>query len=191
MFFQIIVIILFIISPIFCSTFAQRTLLAALIEIKQKNLPSVAEFKERISSKAEEKTVSLFIQGDQEYSLTEKEIKLSVMLDSRKQFINATSVVISYPKDTLNLLEIDTIESNFSIFLEKEIDQKHGTVIITCLQPFPGVMGKVNIVNLVFQPFKKGEAWVKILEDSMVLANDGYGTDVLNKVSGAQFSIRN
>ena len=165
--------------------------MAALIEIKQKNLPSVAEFKERISSKAEEKTVSLFIQGDQEYSLTEKEIKLSVMLDSRKQFINATSVVISYPKDTLNLLEIDTIESNFSIFLEKEIDQKHGTVIITCLQPFPGVMGKVNIVNLVFQPFKKGEAWVKILEDSMVLANDGYGTDVLNKVSGAQFSIRN
>lgn len=189
--FYIIAIILISINPIFCSTFAQSALLAALIEIKQENLPSLAEFKERIASKAEEKTVSLFIQSDQRYSLTEKEVKLNIVLDSEKGFINATSVIISYPKDILNLVAIDTTESDFSIFLEKEIDQKHGTAIITCLQPFPGIIGKANIVNLVFQPLKKGDAWVKISEDSMVLANDGYGTDVLNEVSGTQFLIGN
>jgi len=159
--------------------------------VKRENLPSIIESdnEKRIPIKALKEDSILTIESSHNSFFIEDKIRLSIIVDPGEQSINTVSTVLRYPQEKLNLLTIDNANSHFSLFLEEEINQEEGLVIITCLQPFPGIKEKANLVNLIFQPLETGEIEIEFLEDSIVLANDGYGTNVLKETINGQYLI--
>ncbi len=117
------------------------------------------------------------------------EIKLSIIVNPNDQSINTVLASLKYPKDDLEFLRTDKANSDFSIFLENN-DEKKGILTIISLQPFPGIEKKANMIDLVFRPLKKGLVEIEFLKDSVVLANDGYGTNVLKEKSGISFEMK-
>jgi hypothetical protein len=159
------------------------------IEVKENNLPALGENTDRIPQKAEIREAVLSIDSNQ-YLLSNKDkINLSVMVLPGGQSINMVQAVIIYPKDKLNALEIDITNSSFSIFLKKEINTEQGLITIICGQPFPGINQKSNVADIVFEPLEDGEVNIDFLADSIVLANDGYGTDVLKDMISGNYLI--
>jgi len=120
--------------------------------------------------------------------LDQDEIKLSIIVNSNDQSINTIMASLKYQKDKLEFIRTDRTNSEFSIFLEDD-NKKEGILNIISLQPFPGIKGKANVINLIFKPLKNGVAEIKFLENSKVLANDGYGTNVLRENKGIIFEI--
>jgi len=75
-------------------------------------------------------------------------------------------------------------DSFCSFFIEENIDNALGKIKITCLDPYPGTAKISNVVSLTFKKINSGAADLNLSDDSLVLANDGYGTNVLKNLSG-------
>jgi len=117
------------------------------------------------------------------------EITLSIVVNPNDRSINTVLASLKYPKDSLAFLRTDKTNSDFSIFLESNNEEK-GIVTVISLQPFPGIKEKANIIDLVFKPLKQELIEVEFLKDSVVLANDGYGTNVLKEKNGISFETK-
>jgi uncharacterized protein YkwD len=120
--------------------------------------------------------------------LSQDKIKVSIIVESEDQYINTIMAKLEYRTDELELIEVNNNNSKFSIFLQSK-DDENGKINLIALQPFPGVKGNSNIIDLSFKPLKKGKTEIKILKDSKVLANDGYGTNVLKESNGLIIEI--
>jgi uncharacterized protein YkwD len=104
-----------------------------------------------------------------------------VIVDSQEQSINLVHASIHYPSDKLILDAINFDNSDFSLFL-KEIDIEKGIVKISAIQPFPGIKGIAKIANLQFRTLTSEDIYLNWNDDSAVLANDSFGTNVLGKM---------
>lgn len=109
----------------------------------------------------------------------ENYILMDLVIDPDNDEINTVSTLISFPPDKLELKGFSKKSSFCSFFIEEEINNKEGWAKISCLKPYPGISKLSNVVGLVFEEKKVGEANITLSKDSMVLANDGYGTNVL------------
>ncbi len=106
-------------------------------------------------------------------------ILMDLVVNPNDDEINTVSTKIHFPKDKLYFLGMSKTNSFCSFFLEEEINNQEGYIKITCLKPYPGVDIISNVIGLIFLETGSGVAKVTLGEDSMVLANDGYGTNVL------------
>jgi len=95
------------------------------------------------------------------------------------QPVNAVGATIQFPPGQTEALEIDKKNSFCEFFPEEAIDNRNGLVRIGCGRPFPGIDRKAIVAEIVFKKKKSGTVGLRLGEDSVVLANDGYGTDVL------------
>jgi len=114
---------------------------------------------------------------------------LDLVVDPAGEEINTVSTEISYPVDKLSLLEINKDNSFCSLFVEDENDNINGKIKISCIKPFPGVDTLSNVVTLTFTTQATGTADLDLSPDSLVLANDGYGTDVLKAATGQRVNL--
>jgi hypothetical protein len=112
------------------------------------------------------------------------ELTLDLVVDPAGEEINTVSTEISFPADKLFLENLDKGKSFCSFFVEEDINNYTGKIKISCLAPFPGTDKMSNVVSLVFKKIKSGAADLSLATSSMVLANDGYGTNVLKNLSG-------
>ncbi len=116
----------------------------------------------------------------------EQTIRLKV--DTGGEVINTVGAVVGYNPDLIEVKEIRTDHSLCTFFAEKKIDQDQGLVTVSCGLPTPGFTGQGGtIAELVIQPKQTGQFWLRYQEDSVVLANDGLGTDVLRKVTNGSY----
>jgi len=118
--------------------------------------------------------------------------KIQILVDTQNDFVNAVQVVIKYdPKKVLvNDIDIENTFCNPGLFLEKEIDNKKGEVRIVCGLFRPGFSGSDGIVaELEVIPWKTGKAKFSFSDECMVLANDGFGTNVLAFLNDKSFLI--
>lgn len=115
---------------------------------------------------------------------------VSVYVSSADQAMNAASGVISFPRDTLEVVSISKAASIFSLWVQEPSFSNSAGVInfegIVLNPGFTGAGGK--IASVTFKVKAAGTAPLSVSSGS-VLANDGKGTNILTDIQSAQFRL--
>lgn len=113
--------------------------------------------------------------------------KVSVVLDSGGEAINAISVKLIYDPKMIDIEGVDTAHSLCEYFLTDDYDKK-GLIDLECVIPSPGFRGReANVADIYVKARREGSTSLVFADDSQVLANDGLGTDVLRQAIGGSF----
>jgi hypothetical protein len=115
---------------------------------------------------------------------------VSIYTSSADQAMNAASGILSFPKDTLEVVSISKGGSIFSLWTqEPSFSNTAGTVNFEGIVLNPGFIGgsgKILTVNLKVK--SSGTASLRLSSGS-ILANDGLGTNILSGLGSAQMTI--
>jgi hypothetical protein len=116
---------------------------------------------------------------------------IRVLTSSPLQAINAVSGVISFPTDKLRVTSISKTSSILSLWVqEPSFSNSQGTVNFEGVVPNPGFNRANGVVLTVsFRVEKEGTASLRFSSGSL-LANDGYGTDILRTLGTATFTLK-
>lgn len=135
------------------------------------------------------KTVSFIIPSRGQYRLGEL-ISLKIEITGIKTPINAVQADVSFDPIHLEVENISTEDSFANIFIQKEINNESGYFRLTGGLPNPGFFSDHGLFGTVFLKTKTpGVAKIEFLPSSMVLANDGRGTNVLKDLASASYLI--
>ncbi len=115
---------------------------------------------------------------------------VSIGVSSVDQAMNAASGVLSFPANKLEVVSISKTGSIFSLWVqEPSFSNTAGTVSFAGIVLNPGFTGTYGrILSVSFRAKATGSATLSFSSTS-VLANDGNGTNILTKTSGATFTI--
>ena len=117
-------------------------------------------------------------------------LNTSVLVNTQGKAINNSSAVINFPASLLEVISVSKSGSIFSLWVEEPaFSNSAGTISFDGGLPTPGFNGTAGkIVNIVFRIRNAGTASL-VFSSGAVLANDGYGTDILQTMAQAQFNL--
>jgi len=141
-----------------------------------------ADMTERIPVRATEKTASLDM-NIASSSATSTNFTVKVSTDPNGQAINAVGALINYSTSTVKAIKIDLTNSFCALFIANTIDNQTGQINVMCGKPYPGVNTESTIAEITFQRLTNATSSIAFDPSSMVLANDGFGTDVLRTIN--------
>ena len=135
------------------------------------------------------KTVSFVIPSDSQYRVGEI-FPLKIQLAGIEVPINAIQADIGFDKERLEVVEVSTKDSFATVFLQKEMNNELGYARLSGGLPNPGFNAPSGLFGTVYFKAKKaGLAQVYFLDTSLVLANDGKGTNVIKDFSVMSYLI--
>jgi len=135
------------------------------------------------------KTVSFVIPAKGQYRLGEI-FPMKIEIVGVGKPINVIQADIGFDPQKLEVVDISTTESFANIFLQEEINNEAGYARLTGGLPNPGFLADHGIFGTFFlQGKSSGLAQVEFLPSSLVLANDGRGTNVLKTLAAASYLI--
>jgi len=113
-----------------------------------------------------------------------------IMVSSPRQSINAISGVLSFPTDRLQVVSVSKIGSVLSLWVqEPTFSNSQGTVTFEGVVPNPGFAeSNGRVLGINFKVSGTGPAEIRMKSGSL-LANDGYGTNVLRTLGTASFTL--
>lgn len=156
--------------------------LAVFQPAQAENNPSYREIKNQPASK----TASLFITPVKERA--DGLVTIDLVLEPGGEEVNAVETEIYFDSNQLEIAEINK-EKTFCQFFVKEDTSISGKIKLSCLAPYPGTKEISNVYTIVFKQKTVGETWLKLSADSLVLANDGYGTNILKEAKEQKISL--
>ena len=117
-------------------------------------------------------------------------IKVSLLVNTIDQSINAVAGSITFPSDKLEMASTSKDNSIISLWVqEPALDAAGDTVEFSGVLPSPGFAGAAGqVLNVSFKVKSAGVAIVNI-KDAQVLANDGLGTNILAQVVPANLTL--
>lgn len=117
-------------------------------------------------------------------------VNVSVSVNSQGQAINNSDAIIQFPTDLLQVVNVDTSNSIFNLWVESPgFSNALGQVTFNGGAPNPGFTGtNGKIISITFLAKKTGTASL-LFGDSSVRANDGLGTNVLNTKNTAKIIV--
>jgi len=137
------------------------------------------------------RTVSFSIPEKNQFSIDEI-FPLYIELRNIEVPVNTVRTDLRFDPKMLEVTEISTKESFANIFVQKEFDNEAGYVRLAGGLPNPGFDGEGGLFGTVyFKALKTGVVKVEYLPTSMVLANDGKGTNVLKDLGSTSYIIVN
>jgi len=135
------------------------------------------------------KTVSFVIPPKGQYRLGEI-FPLKIEIVGIKVPINAAQADLGFNPERLEVVDVSTQDSFANIFVQKEINNEAGWVRLTGGLPNPGFFSDHGLFGTVYFKGKSpGVTKIEFLPSSMVLANDGRGTNVLKEFSAVSYLI--
>lgn len=135
------------------------------------------------------KTVSFVIPSKGQFRLGEL-FPLKIEITGIKIPINAIQADLGFDPQKLEVVEISTQDSFANIFIQKEINNEVGYARLTGGLPNPGFFSDHGLFGTVYFKGKSaGVTKIKFLPSSMVLANDGRGTNVLRELASVSYLI--
>lgn len=138
---------------------------------------------------ATQKTVTFSIPSKGQFEVGEV-FPFKVEIAGIQTPINTVQADIGFDPTMLELVDISTKESFATIFVQKDIDNKVGYVRLTGGLPNPGYAEKTGaFTTLYFRGKKPGTVEIKFLPTTLVLANDGRGTNVVRDLASTSFLI--
>ncbi|OGZ23649.1 MAG: hypothetical protein A3A08_02175 [Candidatus Nealsonbacteria bacterium RIFCSPLOWO2_01_FULL_41_9] len=116
---------------------------------------------------------------------------VSVIVDTDEVSINTVKTEIYFPADYLQITAPSSGKSFFSLWLEQPVYSNiEGTISFAGGIP-GGIKTSSGIVSTItFRAIKAGEAVIKILPSSNVLANDGKGTQILSTIINGAYTLK-
>lgn len=126
-------------------------------------------------------------------NLTEKNttIELEIWTNPEKTAINASGIYLKFSTSTISVKEIKLNNNFCKMVIKKSIDPQNGLVSILCGLPSPGKKSKTKIAQINFNKINYGWANIEFDEQSMILANDGLGTNLLKYIENKNILIKN
>jgi len=106
---------------------------------------------------------------------------IEILIDSGSNAINAVDLKLSFDISRNTISRINLKDSFCKIFIASDYSNNSGEADIVCGLPTPGLYGKGVLARIYFDSPISADSF-EILEDSQILANDGYGTPVLDKI---------
>lgn len=135
------------------------------------------------------KTVSFIIPTKGQYRLGEV-FPMKIEIAGIKTSINAVQADLGFDTAKLEVSDVSTDGSFADIFVQKEINNTSGYVRLTGGLPNPGFFSDHGVFGTVFFKGKSpGLVKIEYLPSSMVLANDGRGTNVLKDLASVSYLI--
>ena len=115
---------------------------------------------------------------------------INVLVNTEGIAINNAEATINFPTNFLEIVSLSKSGSIFSLWVEEPtFSNSVGTLSFNGGLPTPGFNGTAGkLLNIVFRAKKEGSASL-IFSSAAVRANDGFGTDVLQTKSQAQFNL--
>ncbi len=136
-----------------------------------------------------QKTVEFNIPQRGQYRLGEI-FPMKLELTGIKTPVNSVQVDLGFSPEKLEVADISTQGSFADTFIQKEIDNKTGYARLTGGLPNPGYQFDRGVFGTVyFRSKQPGLAKVDFLPTSMVLANDGKGSNVIKALGSSSFLI--
>jgi hypothetical protein len=116
-------------------------------------------------------------------------LNVTVYVDSLDQAINAVSFKISYPEDLLRFVSLSKAGTIINLWVQ-EPKGGNGEVFAEGIVLNPGFAGtRGKILNITFKALNSGKADINFVSGA-VLANDGFGTNILKNMKGGSYNIR-
>lgn len=137
----------------------------------------------------ETRAATLFISPESSQVEVNQEMILDIKIDSQGISFNAAQAVIRFPKETLEVVSLDTTGSVFNFWLEEPtFSNVDGIISFIGGTPF-GVSGaSVQVLKIVFRTKGSGRS-VIALDNAAVIASDGSGTNILIKTIDTSFLV--
>ena len=119
-----------------------------------------------------------------------KNFSVSFFANTNGQSMNASSGVVSFPSNLLEVVSVSKTGSIFSLWVqEPTFSNTSGTVNFEGVVLNPGFVGSSGkLLTVTFRPKAEGTAIVKF-NSGAVLANDGFGTNLASTFNSATFTI--
>ncbi len=135
------------------------------------------------------KTVTFVIPPKGQYRLGEI-FPMKIEIAGIKVPINAVQADLGFNSERLEVIDISTQDSFANIFIQKEINNKVGYARLTGGLPNPGFFSDRGMFGTVYFKGKSpGVTKIEFLPSSLVLANDGRGTNVLRELAAVSYLI--
>jgi hypothetical protein len=135
------------------------------------------------------KTVSFLIPTKGQYRLGEI-FPMKIEIAGIKTPINAVQADLGFDSTKLEIEDISTEDSFADIFIQKELNNEGGYARLTGGLPNPGFFSDKGVFGTAFFKGKTpGVVKIEFLPSSMVLANDGKGTNVLKDLASVSYLI--
>jgi hypothetical protein len=116
-------------------------------------------------------------------------LNVIVYVDSIDQTMNAVSFKISYPEDLLKFVSLSKTGTIINLWVQ-EPKGGNGEVLAEGVVLNPGFAGtRGKILNITFKALNSGKADISFVSGA-VLANDGFGTNILKNMKGGSYNIR-
>lgn len=135
------------------------------------------------------KTASFVIPEKGQHRLGEI-FPMKIEISGIKTPVNTVQADLGFDSTKLEVADISTSDSFASIFVQKEINNEGGYARISGGLPNPGFSSDNGVFATVFLRGKSpGIVRMNYLPSSMVLANDGKGTNILKDLSSISYLI--
>ncbi len=108
-----------------------------------------------------------------------KVFTVSVKLDTQGSWINAVQSYLEFDPRVLEVVTTSTAESFCKFYPENTYDNNKGVIRLSCGTPYPGFRGQDTVETIQFLTKAIKTTDIKINNQSLVLANDGKGTNLL------------
>ncbi len=133
---------------------------------------------------------SLFLSSKSENVSPGDKIEVSVRISSEDVGFNAAQATIQFPKDILEVSEIDRSSSVFNFWLQEPVFNNQEGSINFIGGSTSGYSGKsLQVFNIIFRVKGSGTANL-IFNDGAVTASDGSGTNILSAMNGLRIESR-
>jgi hypothetical protein len=113
---------------------------------------------------------------------------VDIVVEPGGEDVNAIETELNFDGSKLELLEISR-EKSFCQFFVEEDSSSQGKIKLSCLAPFPGINEVRNAYTIIFKQLSDGETELSLSQNSMILANDGYGTNIAKEIKGQKISL--
>lgn len=119
------------------------------------------------------------------------EQRISVMVDTGDESINAVQVGLKFDPKMIEVKSIETNDSTCSYIIENTIDNSLGKAHLSCvLLKTGGDRGSIRIADVVTVPKQTGTFSLSFDEiETKVLASDGLGTNVLRMAQSGSYRV--
>ncbi len=118
-------------------------------------------------------------------------IEATVKAKAGGREVNAVALAMEYSNEMLSIEQIAYGEDSFcDLFAYADYDNEKGEAGIACGTPSPGKNGELEIAKISFRIKEAGTAKIGFGENSLMLLNDGRGTNIFSQPIDAELHIR-
>ncbi len=114
--------------------------------------------------------------------------QVEVNLNTKGEKINAMEAKLNFDPEKIQVISLDTANSIFSLFIQKDFDNEKGVITVIAGLPSPGFSGSGQAFTINLKAVKKGESEIDISSASKILNNDK-NNNIFEKSSSLNFSI--